>query len=330
MGQSRGEPRASPIWPLEVRRHVWLKGNLHTHTTNSDGDSPPNVVVRWYAEHGYDFLALTDHNIFTDPRTVDPGALGDLFLIGGEEVTMELGVHVNALNITGCIAPPRLGPAPYVMDSRPGREEDKRRLLREALRAIAQRGGLASVNHPNRDWNLDHGVLQPVEGLAFFEVFNGGAASRNDGDCAHLSTGRLWDRLLTSGRRIYALATDDAHSFETWKPLAANPGRGWVMVDAEERAPRAVANALERGRFYATTGVVLESVEVRRGRLELAVRPDRRAHYWIEFIGNRGEVLDCSEALWAGLDLPPGRSYLRATVRASNGTRAWLQPLFRA
>src|ERR687897_712288 len=43
----------------------WFKGNTHTHTVNSDGDSTPEEVVRWYREHGYNFLVLTDHNYLT-------------------------------------------------------------------------------------------------------------------------------------------------------------------------------------------------------------------------------------------------------------------------
>lgn len=45
----------------------WFRGCTHTHTTMSDGDSSPEVVARWYKEHGYDFLVLSDHNVFTDP-----------------------------------------------------------------------------------------------------------------------------------------------------------------------------------------------------------------------------------------------------------------------
>lgn len=41
----------------------WWKGNTHTHTWWSDGDSPPEIVSAWYREHGYDFLVLSDHNI---------------------------------------------------------------------------------------------------------------------------------------------------------------------------------------------------------------------------------------------------------------------------
>ncbi len=44
----------------------WYKGNLHTHTLNSDGDSTPLEVATWYREHGYQFLVLTDHNYLTD------------------------------------------------------------------------------------------------------------------------------------------------------------------------------------------------------------------------------------------------------------------------
>jgi hypothetical protein len=43
----------------------WFKGNTHTHTLNSDGDSSPDDVARWYREHGYHFLVLSDHNYLT-------------------------------------------------------------------------------------------------------------------------------------------------------------------------------------------------------------------------------------------------------------------------
>ena len=43
----------------------WYKGNLHTHTFWSDGDAPPEIAVAWYKARGYDFLALSDHNILS-------------------------------------------------------------------------------------------------------------------------------------------------------------------------------------------------------------------------------------------------------------------------
>ena len=44
----------------------WWKGNLHTHSLWSDGDDFPEMIVSWYVEHGYNFLALSDHNILSE------------------------------------------------------------------------------------------------------------------------------------------------------------------------------------------------------------------------------------------------------------------------
>ena len=43
----------------------WWKGNLHTHTLWSDGDGFPEMVADWYRAHGYEFLALSDHNLLS-------------------------------------------------------------------------------------------------------------------------------------------------------------------------------------------------------------------------------------------------------------------------
>lgn len=44
----------------------WYKGNLHCHTTVSDGSLTPEEVVTLYKSNGYSFLAISDHNIYTD------------------------------------------------------------------------------------------------------------------------------------------------------------------------------------------------------------------------------------------------------------------------
>jgi hypothetical protein len=44
----------------------WWKGNLHTHSLWSDGDDYPEMICQWYKEHGYHFLALSDHNVIAD------------------------------------------------------------------------------------------------------------------------------------------------------------------------------------------------------------------------------------------------------------------------
>ena len=50
----------------------WYRGNLHTHSNWSDGDDYLESIALWYIEHGYDFLAFTDHNLLANKeRWVD-------------------------------------------------------------------------------------------------------------------------------------------------------------------------------------------------------------------------------------------------------------------
>src|SRR3989304_626366 len=81
----------------------WFKGNTHAHTLESDGDSTPKVVARWYKDHGYNFLVLSDHNVHTAIDTLNAtyAVPGRFTLIRGEEVTSVFegkAVHVNGID----------------------------------------------------------------------------------------------------------------------------------------------------------------------------------------------------------------------------------------
>ncbi len=70
-----------------MKERLWYKGNLHTHTTESDGDAHPEDVVEWYKQHEYDFLVLSDHNHRTIlDHEIDGGPL----MVTGEEVSAKL------------------------------------------------------------------------------------------------------------------------------------------------------------------------------------------------------------------------------------------------
>src|SRR5688500_12043967 len=102
------------VWALPAQTVTaghYFKGNLHTHTLNSDGDSTPDDVVRWYREHGYDLDTITDHNYLTnvDGLNAIHGAADKFLVIKGEEVTDRFGekpIHVNGLSPDSFIKPP--------------------------------------------------------------------------------------------------------------------------------------------------------------------------------------------------------------------------------
>jgi hypothetical protein len=149
------------------------------------------------------------------------------------------------------------------------------------------------INHPNFGWALTAEDMVELKGERFFEVYNGHPGVRNYGDATHAGTERIWDILLT--RRlaelrldpIWGTAVDDAHAYHSFNPKASNPGRGWIMVRAPELSAAALIAAMERGDFYASTGV--ELTEVRRGPRELGleIKAEPGVTYLTRFIGTR-------------------------------------------
>lgn len=65
VAQRPGEAPPPPMPVAEAKPQYW-KGNLHTHSLWSDGDDFPEMIADWYKRHGYQFLALTDHNVIAD------------------------------------------------------------------------------------------------------------------------------------------------------------------------------------------------------------------------------------------------------------------------
>src|SRR5687767_4625886 len=143
---AQGVPAATP--PLQ-----WYKGNTHTHTLNSDGDSTPDEVVRWYREHRYQFLVLTDHNFLTSVEGLNAlhGADERFLVIKGEEVSSTAAgkpVHVNSLDGARRVGTQTGGSIVEV--------------LQRSIDAIRGVSGVPHVNHPNFQWALTADELREV------------------------------------------------------------------------------------------------------------------------------------------------------------------------
>ena len=196
----------------------WYKGNLHTHTNKSDGDSSPEDVVNWYEKNQYNFLVLSDHNHLTILEKDDTNIL----LIPGEEITLNVpySIHVNAIGIKKVIEPTI--------------RSTKVKTLQANIDNIITAGGLAEINHPNFRWALNEKDLIQVRGAHFLEVFNGNFNSHNYGGGGVKSVEEMWDEMLSNKIQIWGVAVDDSHHFkEEFAPHRYNPGRGWIEVFAK-------------------------------------------------------------------------------------------------
>ena len=139
----------------------------------------------------------------------------------------------------------------------------------------------------------------------------------------------IWDVLLTRGKRIFGIAVDDAHHFQgEFSQDRINPGRGWVVVNAPALEAGPIMEALEAGRFYASTGVILDDVVVSGSRLEVHIRPLGSFKFTTTFIGSGGRVLKKVHGPNAVFELEAPEAYVRARVEDSGGSVAWVQPVW--
>jgi hypothetical protein len=100
-----------------------------------------------------------------------------------------------------------------------------------------------------------------------------------------------------------------------------------VYVQAATLEPRALVESLEQGRFYASTGVVLKTLEASARELRVAVEATAFSKYRIQFIGRSGRVLREIAGDEARYAFSGDEGYVRAKVFESNGAVAWTQPV---
>lgn len=237
---------------------------------------------------------------------------GEFLLLEAEEITdsfQSLPIHVNANHL-----------AEYI---RPQGGDSVRDTIARNLRAVEQQSQrlqrpiLGHLNHPNFGYAVTAEDMAAVQEMRFFEIYNGHPGVNQLGDESHASLERLWDiantlRVAEHGLApLLGLATDDSHNY--FGPRGASPGRGWVMVEAAELRPEALLQALFRGRFYASSGVVLDGVQYDPSEriLELQIAGVSGVTYVTEFIGTRSDFDASSEPVRdaEGNELPVTRRY---------------------
>lgn len=271
--------------------YVWLKGNFHTHTTRSDGMQSPQETVDAYAALGYDFLGLSDHD--TTPDLDGLNARG-MILVPVSEVS-GASAHVLALGVTGTV------PAWQAQQA--------------TLDAIRKADGLSVLCHPDWGDQYDHytiGQMLNLQNYAGIEIYNGGVEDEAGNAC----TADKWDRVLSEDRRVWGLASDDAH-------VPMGQGRGWCVAQASDRSLAALLDAMRRGSFYASTGVSIERIEQDGTRLRIhASNADG-----IAAIGACSRRLAWAERSVLEFDVDACTSpYVRFECFGRAGRKAWTQP----
>lgn len=295
--------------PFDRPGRFW-KGNLHTHSSRSDGAHDAEAVCRRYQDAGYDFIALTDHFLpnYGYPIVDTRGLRNERFttIIGAELHTdrTEMGEiwHILAVGL----------PLDFAQT---GENESAAALAARALNA----GAYVAVAHPNW-YTLTERDIETLGMVDAIEVFNGVAADHND--CA--DSWAIADVMLGRGQQYLVCATDDFHGTKQRNDFR----RGWVMVKSETLAPEALLTALKAGHYYSSTGAELYDIAL-DGNRQLTVRCSPADRVFISGKGSRSIATTGNSDVIFTFDLANFDSpYYRVTVRDAKGGRAWSNPIW--
>ncbi len=288
----------------------FYRGNIHTHSTRSDGRLSPEAVCQFYKDMGYDFIALTDHFMeqFQYPITDTAAYRSENFttilgaeLHAGRTVTGELW-HILAVGL-----PPHF--APNLPD------EDGAGIAARALEA----GAFVAAAHPAW-YNLTEEDVISLGSVHAIEVINGISADHND----RIDSWYMLDVMLARGYRYTACATDDTHFQDRHNDRV----RGWVWVKSESLAPEALLTALKQGDYYSSTGPQIFDLQVTPGD-SVKIRCSPADSIFVTGKGARSVFKHGKGMIEAEMDIRRIDSdYCRVTIRDREGNRAWSNPIW--
>ncbi len=300
----------------------FYRGNLHTHTTRSDGARTVEQVVHDYRSRGYDFVSLTDHFMPNARfRKGEPGFISvtdassqdtDGFItVPGAELhgpAMENGEiwHILAVGLPLDFA--------ELSDGETGPD---------VARRAHELGAFVGLAHPH--WNVvsETDALSIVDIIDAVEIYNHGCeVSVARGYGLHMA-----EMLLNKGHRVTQYAADDAH-FKHERGTFKDAFGGWVQVKAESLTPEAIVAALKAGDFYSSTGPEIHDIEVSDGRICVSTSPVEsvlvsghgasfRRDHDVSLVEFEGDIRDMK-------DTP----YVTVTVTDAHGRRAWSNPIW--
>lgn len=303
-------------------RH-WLKGNTHMHSSRSDGTASVQELVDWYYRLGYDFIVMTDHNRYLQEYEIKAVQLPHGFiLLNGSELSYKSKVTqrpVDVCDVGGYgIDPP--GHTVVFVDGGP---------TETAESAISSVHGIPVLNHPCWKWPMTADDIIAIKQWHLLEIWNPSSDCNSYTIHGVDSPENMWDKVLSAGKKIWAVSADDSHSFPSGGTEWIGGGRlAWIRVGTTERSAEAIMHTIREGNFYCSTGVELEELEIGQDVYQLRVAQFRDRQYAIHFIGRDGRQLCVVTGTIASYSIQGDEGYVRVRVVDTMGCMCWTQPLF--
>lgn len=290
----------------------WFKGNIHAHTTVSDGTVDPAQQAADYRAKGYNFLSLTDHNIMHTHARYN---CDDFVILPGWERDIPLNGKVKCIHLVG------LFPSDMPPDAQVSRQQGDPDVMsmQDLVNEMNSEKQFVVLAHPI--WSrMEPEEVRALSGFDSIEVFNTGTERLCHAGRADV----YWDMLLREGKHVYAIACDDTHG----KTTKSDRFGGWIMVNAESLTQEALLSAIHNGNFYASCGPELYDVSIEDGILHVRCSACSEIH--VISYPPRGKAHYAEDKMLTELTYPlkGGETYIRVECVDADGNPAWSNAIF--
>ena len=280
----------------------FFKGNLHCHTTNSDGKLTPEKCKAFYREHDYDFLSITDHRKLSEETHLEDGML----VLCGMEMDYYLPGEVVHLVGVGL--------------SQELNQHDVSRNMQSYIDLVNRYDGRVIIAHPA--WSLNTvTTLSGLHGLTAAEIYNSASTYPWNGDRADSSN--VLDAAAAHGTFFNFVASDDSHWYN------GEAGRSFTMVQADELTKESLFKAIDEGRFYCSQGPVIRQITVEDEQIHVECSEAERVIFYSNLPWANNRCVTNPGMTEASYTAHPenGETFVRIQVMDQEGRSAWSNPI---
>ncbi len=279
----------------------WFKGNLHTHTTASDGKYTPEEVLRMYKDRGYDFLAITDHWVYREGENFE-----GMCVLSGAEYNIYKGDKF-------CPRKPHI--VCIGTEREPDIEDTKWQNEQIIIDKINEAGGIAIWGHPAWSMSSPEEMAQ-TSGYVGVEIYNHACATD---EWSRGYSGVHVDCTYSRKRDFFVTACDDLH---------AGTIGGYICVKAKSNSREDILSAIRKGEFYASSGPEIINISLRGNRIYVECSPAEKAAFLSSSVWTPGRVKYGRGETEFSYEIQPYEEYVRVEITDKNGNTAYSQPIF--
>ena len=292
----------------------WYNGNLHTHSTLSDGLRTPQQVIARYRGQGWGFMAFTDHRLYNLCKGYSKK---DFVVLPGTEIDVWDAKQKRHNHMVAIRQKPSDKNYADMTKIKVPKWKGKQ-TVQQMINRLKAHGNFVFFCHPV--WSRQElADFIDFKGLIGIEVYNNGCHMENNTGLSDV----YWDSLLRRKINAYAFATDDCHH-----RLEDTCG-GWICVKSAKLTEAGIVDSIMKGRFYASTGPAFLDYGFKDGKVFVKTSPVREIHfvtyepYGRSFLAEGKKSLRSAEYQLRGTE-----TYVRAEIVDHQGKKAWTNAIF--